>query len=376
MNNSKVVVRQATVEDEEKLLDFYKRVWPDRYKYKYPERFNWISNQNPELGKFDGLPIWIALIDDEIVGHTSAIMVHSIFFSSTILAGMSIDTIVNIKARGLGIGKKLQNINQESHKVFMALSDIAPINFNVKKKIGGTEGPLTNVYCFVNLLNFQNSIKPLLNRVSILRNVKNNSFLGKIIHKSLAIKFEKRVKTVNNSDLNFIKINKFNFVTDRIWKESRRQYDFCVERYSAYMNWKYCSQPYTEYKKYIITNNEKNIGVLIYRLGTKPEPNVGIIAELYFTNDSKKFLIQSLIFAITEMKKDNVEMIHYASADTKMHKSILSIGFKLIRQQYPIIHIKNQTDIVQKINTAHISRGEQDWDQFPLANVVSLKNLL
>jgi len=327
MNNSKVVVRQATVEDEEKLLDFYKRVWPDRYKYKYPERFNWISNQNPELGKFDGLPIWIALIDDEIVGHTSAIMVHSIFFSSTILAGMSIDTIVNIKARGLGIGKKLQNINQESHKVFMALSDIAPI-------------------------------------------------LGKIIHKSLAIKFEKRVKTVNNSDLNFIKINKFNFVTDRIWKESRRQYDFCVERYSAYMNWKYCSQPYTEYKKYIITNNEKNIGVLIYRLGTKPEPNVGIIAELYFTNDSKKFLIQSLIFAITEMKKDNVEMIHYASADTKMHKSILSIGFKLIRQQYPIIHIKNQTDIVQKINTAHISRGEQDWDQFPLANVVSLKNLL
>ncbi len=128
-------VRQATLDDKPAIAEFLKVAYPDRHRYKFPERWEWQFENNPlrdrnrsgnpNEGK---LPIWLAFDGERIVGQTGAQVEPLKLGDKSVLVGWSVDTIVLPEYRRKGIGRRLQEANQSYHQVFMslAMSDAQP----------------------------------------------------------------------------------------------------------------------------------------------------------------------------------------------------------------------------------------------------------
>ena len=54
-----VKIRQATLEDRERIMRFLQIAYKDNAQYKFPERWNWEFAHNPFWDGAD-LPVWIA----------------------------------------------------------------------------------------------------------------------------------------------------------------------------------------------------------------------------------------------------------------------------------------------------------------------------
>ena len=53
-----VSVRQATLDDKQKIFEFIRLAYPNRWKYKIPERWEWEFELNPFCPPGQ-LPIWM-----------------------------------------------------------------------------------------------------------------------------------------------------------------------------------------------------------------------------------------------------------------------------------------------------------------------------
>ena len=69
-----VKIRQATLEDKERIGYFLRVAYQDRAQYKFPARWLWEYVDNPF---WDGerLPIWIAEVDGKIVAQNCSMAV-------------------------------------------------------------------------------------------------------------------------------------------------------------------------------------------------------------------------------------------------------------------------------------------------------------
>ena len=150
MEKPAVIIRQANIDDKENLFKFYAKVYGELGQYKYPLRWEWLYQNNPYLDP-KRIPIWIALINNKIVGHTGAMIVPCYIKGEYKLGGWSVDTIVTKEARGYGIGKRLQEANQAFNPIFMSLS-YSVINLKIKTKLGALASKEFNLYRKINRL--------------------------------------------------------------------------------------------------------------------------------------------------------------------------------------------------------------------------------
>jgi len=379
----KLKTQQATARDCNNLYLFYKEIWHEGFHYKYPARFEWITKYNPELVSFKGIPIWIAILDDKIVGHTSAMFVQTKIFDQIYTSGMSIDTFVLPRARNLGVGTKLQKLNQDNHELFMSFR-MSLINYTIKKKIGGTDGPEITDCAFIhNIKNFDtvsNVFKKLESKIPFLRRKSLQKIKAKLKIENtsqtiLNSIFSRDLQKITNKKLIFSKIDKFDSIADEIWKQCRAQYEFAVERTSNYLNWKYVNQPGINYCNYLIQECKTNVGILVIRKSRHPEPDVGIIAELFFIDNKYEWIYESICYAVNELVSQNAGVIYYATAEKTHLKLLKKIGFKIIGSNYPVIHSKTINNIDFKKLSALISRGDHDWDRYPSARGPLIKEL-
>ena len=137
-------VRQASLEDESAIARFLTEAYGERAQFKYPARWKWQFRDNPFLSEFPGLPIWIAVRNDRVVGQTCAQIEPLRVGDRETLVGWSVDTVVLPEFRGLGLGKQLQKANQDSHPVFMSLS-MSSANRGIKESLGGSRLPDVDV---------------------------------------------------------------------------------------------------------------------------------------------------------------------------------------------------------------------------------------
>ncbi len=378
--NQEIVTRKINDIDIPRLEEFYRRVWPDIYMYKFPERNNWIIKLNPFIPKDFGYPIWISEINGKIVGHTSALIIPYFIENKNVFASTSVDTIVDNEYRGLRIGQVLQLNNRNSNKLFVSIG-IAPINKYIKAKQGNTEGSTA-----FNLFFFFKIDKKAIVETICQKVFEKNDLLGKIIKGSkilfqfanlLQFRLKSKISSLKYSnELIFIEVESFDSRFDEIWSKCRKRYDLAAERTKEYLTWKYVLVPDLNYKKYLITNNEDNIGVLIYREGNENENNILLVGELYFTEHNKSWYVETFQFLISTFRNTNISSINLLTAEKDVAEWAIVSGFKHINDVIPMYYYSEKTSKPFNKMKTLITRGESDLDQIGMLYQPFLKQLI
>ncbi len=375
-----IVVRRATLEDKEAIFKFIRVAYKDRWQYKVPERWQWEFVDNPFLeGK--ELPVFIA-IDEQgnVVGQTCTLVEPLKIGGWICRAGWSVDTFLLPEYRGQGIGFRLQKANDEANEIFISLN-MSVTNRRIKAGLGSAL--IDPVQEYTRLVRFEpeSILMAVADRLAgregaarrWLSAVLHGSFLDRIASALLngwvALKDRQLLKE-GDADLAIQPVEKFGEEANRLWEMLSPRFYALVKRDSLYLNWKYTCQPFVQYAAFVAKRQGEICGILILRTGQPPERYLGVIADLFAAPEDDAAIRDLLTFAVRYFKKARVKDILAASSVHSYQKWFEALGFRRTREAFPMFHCKNNSPecvAAQEPGSWLLSKGDHDWDQYPLA---------
>ena len=390
MNSDNFIVQQASSKDEKSIERFFEEALPHRSEYKFPHRWNWLFKDNPFWDSQKGVPCWIAKKGNRVVGMAGIMPCVFEFFQQPHLGGWCIDFRVLEEFRGTGLGKMLQASRQNELSTFsLGMSKISRI---VKSKTGQTSGPLHTVYLKVKRFDSSLLLKDILRYLKI-EDINNSKWyyfgvrsgaagLLSIIATLLFNRNSCAKRQAHNTEtpdlLTFDKIDNFGPNINVLWDQIKTRYSCAVRRYDEYLNWKYINQPHMNYQCYTVSNNGILCGVIVFRKGESPEPDVGIIAEAYtLLGREAQYLIVE--FAVEKLFSMGAKMVQCYSTDELMGGILQDLGFLPIRYEVPMFSIIGEAaGLSEKISKTRwfMSLGDADRDQYPAITHPSVKILI
>lgn len=209
----------------------------------------------------------------------------------------SIDTITDAAHRGKGLFPKLANrlFDDAAQKGFAFVygfpnENSAPGFFKKLKWVSLGEAPFL--------------LKPL--RLSY--------FLKKLLKKKdntppASENFDYTVpSTVQlKSNTSIRKIDHFGKEYDMVWEKIATGIKVCVDRSSAYMNWRYVEKPGEQYSKYGIYIDDVLKGVVIFTIKNKHNGRIGYVMEMICDQQHPQSGIQLLKFVTRIFKKEKTD---------------------------------------------------------------------
>ena len=387
MEKPAVIIRQANIDDKENLFKFYSKVYGELGQYKYPLRWEWLYLNNPYLDH-KRIPIWIALINNKIVGHTGAMIVPCYIKGEYKLGGWSVDTIVTKEARGYGIGKRLQEANQAFNPIFMSLS-YSVINLKIKTKLGALASKEFNLYRKINRLSTNllfGSLKTKLIQsfgdffgYSIWCILFYSGFLF-LLKSLIQFYFKKKITQKEDySNLDFKPINgEFDEKATVLWNNIKNNVDFQVVRDAKYLNWKFVEQPLVDFKKFYIYDNNELQSILVLRLSKHPEPKIGAISEIISRDYSVENIEKIISFAMDFFHKHQMETVMCLSSNSVLNEVMCSFGFIVTKTERMMAFFKNDEFSQREFTNANINftLGDHDLDQYPRARTLTFFELI
>ena len=375
MSNKNIIIRQASIKDREAIWSFLQLAYGENSKYKFPERWNWQYLNNP-FWEEENLPLWIAIKDGKVIGQSNALIIPLKIDSKIVTAGWSTDTNILPEYRGFGLGTKLQHMKLNYIKNYMAIN-IAVINRKIMYKIGARPG--NPAYIFRKYF----MVTEKIISDSLLFRTNKNRFLTIIIKlfikyfnvsKILAYLFNRYFQLINymykakemNRDIQIEKINSFNDDIDNLWHEINKEYSIITVRTQDYLNWKYCSQPDINYNIYIAKREKKTCGYSVLRKCKFPEPNKGIIADLFVSRYDKKTIDALIDHAVTFFNNE-VDMIECGSTISEFKLGYKRHGFTFKRFAIPAFYtncVENWDELIDD-DGWYLVKASSDWDQYP-----------
>lgn len=371
------LVRQAKETDIGEVRSFIESQWSERAPYQFPYRWSWLFRENPFLDSKDGLPVWIAVDRQKVVGLTAAMVVPMKLGEKMVKGAWSINTVLAVGYRGQGLGYRLQKANQEQWPVFMSLSMTAP-NRRVKLNLGGEEGLCVDN--FMLRLGFgEKAVADVVERklaakgfrVVTARRIGGMvrkpiagilSWLTKLARLGRGKKFG--VSFVSKFGL-IIEIDRFTSLMEASLERLQARYAINIHRSVKYLNWKFVDQPHMQYRILVAGHNDKLSGYIIFRTGRPPrEKNFGLIADILADDDAMPNLISA---AVEQFQMQRVDYICASSSCPRIKSALADFGFKRTSQTVPMFHSNLETlrDKITDLAPALLSRGDHDWDTFP-----------
>ncbi|MBU2482300.1 MAG: hypothetical protein KJ760_14525, partial [Proteobacteria bacterium] len=374
-------IRQACEKDESKIIQSWRKAYPLIFSYKYPNRWRWLYKENPFWESKNGkLPIWIAIVDDNVVAWNCAMHVNLEISSRVYPAAYSVSTYTLPEFRKQGLGFLTQQKNQDSNTIFLSV-DMSEGNRRIKKKLGGVEGKPFHIYFKITgKLDHEKLFKTLL---AVCRKYLGNIWLVKASYIRLGFlkqsvgylmtlllkNRQKQKKLSHHTHYVFKSTRKFGAEVDAFWNLCRQNYSFSVCRDSQYLNWKYVLQPDLQYLKYLVYDNDKICGILVYRICKSPESPIGVICECLSISANDGNLIRAMLnFAETDMIKSGAQMYKCGASSRELSNFLEQHGFQKIRTHVPVIYIDSK---LRDINYNEVlkgnwlmSIGDHDMDQF------------
>ena len=217
--------------------------------------------------------------------------------------GWSVDTYVRPEYRGRGLGRALQEANQQAHPVFMSLR-MSPANARIKAAIGGTSlAPL-----HVLQLRLGTEASELLRRLRrtspALSGALAAARLAPLAARTCTAAFRtawrlRRGRRPDRAeDIEFQPVDCFGADADAFWQAVSGQYQLLVRRDADYLNWKFVRQPHVRHVRFVIRQGGQPCGHLILRRCTPPEPNVGLIVDLFAVPTAAEVIRAATAFAV------------------------------------------------------------------------------
>jgi|GEM_PF-4943800 len=273
------------------------------------EWWNWKYRLNPAGFWGDKGDIWVAeSANGEIIGHW-AVMPEKIKFSSkTITVAQGVDAATHPSYRRLGInrtltGKVFSDVQSRYSLFFGFPRDIL---YKYRSKHGWKCLPLPE---FLNFLNCDRPLKSLF----------KNSFLvwsGKIAlrtyqsgKKFLSGTFARRSTM---SDVEIKKIDEFPDEIDDFWENVRSQYGMCIERTTAFLNWRF-SRHFGDYHLFLARSvrNKNIVGYMVLkRTMILSIQNVLDIVDLQTLHSADECALNLIDLAITFARNERLDLVH------------------------------------------------------------------
>jgi hypothetical protein len=197
--------------------------------------------------------------------------------------------------------------------------------------------------------------------------------IGKII------KFRQRLSDLRSDWQGYFlsPIFRFDEEADSLWTGIRTRYDFAVERYSSYLNWKYCDQPHVEYHCFYIKESAIIQGILVVRHGTSPESPIGVICECLLREPSKEKYGCILNKAVDYLKEMGAAGIWMATAEPEFEAAAHEQGFLRLKREPMMLHFEDRQHALDpNMQKALIGIGDHDWDQYPKLRQPYLRQFL
>ncbi len=376
-----MIVRRATLEDKAEIFAFIDDAWGDRAPYKFPERWEWQFENNP-FREDDLLPVWIAVDEEDgkVVGQTCAMVEPLQIGDELYRVGWSVDTFLQPSCRGQGIGYELQKANNDANEIFMSLS-MSAANRRIKEALGSI--PLCPVTKLLKWLHHDSTdvMKGFERRIArkkskwgeIATTIFRNLALDKIFAMALNVRisllelFGGRNLSVDES-IEIIRVERFPEEIDALWEEISPNFHASIKRDQRYLNWKYVEKPHREYFNFIAIRNDRLCGYIILREGKEPEPNMGLIVDIFVSPSDEKALSTLMVFAQEYLKRRRVGFIKTATTVEAYQKRLLRLGYKKIGDVIPMFHANVQSKEIEsaiKSKKWLLGKGDHDWDQYP-----------
>lgn len=371
------LIRQASIDDKMAIWDFIKVAYGDRAKVKIPERWNWQFLEHPLIKNEEKLPIFIAIKDNQIVGHLGGVLSDIKIGKDTYRIAAGFDFIVLPVCRGEGVGQKLLQALTEHYNLFYSIACGGATRriFDRIEHLGYHKfTPIPTYRRFVKL--DSESVSHFLmektnNRVWLRSLVQfgcrfgADKIISMIFNFLIGIRnfFEWQTKKELCADIE--EVNQFDDEIDQLWNATCGRFKIITKRDQHFLNWRFSDHTNLQYRKFIIRRNGVIKGYIVVR---KPEPielNIGIIVDLFAAPDDAETIDNLIRHAITFFDKSVLAIecpISLKAYQTALAKS----GFYKFETTEPIFFCMDaqlRTKLEEWENSWSITKAEQDWDQ-------------
>jgi hypothetical protein len=349
-----VDIREYKNGDEKEIIQLFNKVFNSNRK---EEHWNWQFMEN-SAGKS---VIVVAEDDSKIVGQCTLLPTTMVVRGEEVLAGQSIDTMINEDFRGKGIHGELANKSYEigvENNIQFRFG--FPSQMALRGLLGGIGGSLvTEIPLFTNYYRLDN----------ILLNVVKIKFLAKILSIPLhgLIKFvykEQKIKIKENYI--FKEIEEFDEEFDKLWDKVKADSPIMTKRDSKFLNWRIKNHPDIDYKTfgaylnnelagYIITKTEKR------KIRNNPNIRLGSMVDIMGINED---VIAALYFKVKEyFKSQNTDLVVTWASESMQYRGLLArLGFAKTRSTIPFV-VKN---LVENKELEETIADERNWYIMPI----------
>lgn len=260
--------------------------------------------------------IYYAMQGDEIAAIYTALPVFFKINDQLVPALQSIDTLTDTHHRGKGLFIKLANrlFAEEVKNGFGLIygfpnDNSAPGFF---KKLGWK--------CFGEVPFLVKPINPMYFVKKFINRKKHTDF-SSVDHVYAAPQLH-RISA--NEEIR--SIDKFDPAYDRIWKAASKNALVCVNRDSAYMNWRYVHKPGETYYRYGYYQNGELAGIIVFAIKHKHDGLIGYLMEILVdpaTNNAGKQLMK---FASSQFKSQKADLVLAWSIPGSMQHNVYKKG--------------------------------------------------
>lgn len=340
--------------DEKGIINLFKKVFKVDRNLDY---WKWLYLKNPATD-----PI-IALAEDKskIVGQCTLLPTKMHIRQDDVLAGQSIDTMVDSDYRGQGLHKilaeKTYDIGREKGiKIRIGF----PSNDALRGLLGSIGGTLTtgiplymNIYKLENFLTAVFKIRAIAKIFSV-----PGMILMKILHK------EKELKAEKNYEIR--KIEEFNEEFDMLSHQIAKNNKIMSIRSSEFLNWRIKDHPEINYETKAAYLDGKLVGYIIIKtedrvLRGNVKSRLGSIVDVLALDDD--VIVALNREAKKYFKGKDVDFVAMWSTSSFKHKDIFSeLGFHKSKSTIPFV-VKDLTEDERFKNTIE---EESNWYLMPI----------
>jgi hypothetical protein len=127
----------------------------------------------------------------------------------------------------------------------------------------------------------------------------------------------------------------FDTTYDDFWTRLSQKHQICVNRSSAYLNWRYNSKPNEVYFKYGLYRDAELLAVAIFTIKNKHDGRIGYLMELLHDSEFTMEGKQLLKFASNCMRQAHADVIlAWSLAHSCTHRSYLKAGFLVYPEMF------------------------------------------
>jgi hypothetical protein len=358
---------------DEKLIRSWEKAYPN-FKYKFPQRFEWLHVDNPLIAFMPKSIIYIKE-DEEAVAWTSVIYHRLKVHGQEVAASFGADTFTLDSARGKGYASMIQKMTTDNVDAQWAISS-SPANNRIFIKIGFTEGvPLKRYFKILTSLSkkyFYNSAIEIGSRKNgLVKIIYQNTFIIGFVFKLSNFFFGNKKALISKTEIKLEIFSEFNEEHDRIFDEIKNEYDLITVRDSSYLEWRYNKEPYFNYKKFNIFFDNKVIGYLVYRVGDELQDFEGVVNEFVLLDEYKDHTSEILMLLEESIRKDGARSICIASSVKSFSNQLDQSGYMHYADFVPILHLresfKAKVDAPAAISEHEkwfMSYGDHDLDSY------------